>query len=497
MKHLFLNLILLVISTLSYGQDFENYKTLNGHSAGIHNIRFSPDGKILASCGYDNTAILWDVASGTKIKTLRGHVGGIIEVSFSPDGTKVATASEDGTAKVWSVKTGNLIGNYPCQPYYLKTKRGRLVKRKGVSFVAFSPDNKSIWFAGESSYIMKGNVLDPRQKPDTVAFLGVHGRYVAMITGGCISPDGKDILVSYNKSVLGFDMKTGKLKKRFIYSQFADVNDVVVGPNANQITAWCYTGDVVTWNYQTNERIKKIRVTNPNNYSCATFSPNKKYLVTGAYGNKARVWDWEKSQEVDQLEGHKGIVRTSRFNPTKMIIATASSDKSIKLWKEKEEKFWDEPQEDPQKDTPQETPVNEPITKVVDNNTKLLDNVIEEDDLVVGKKFNLKSIQFERGKDVFLDKAYPQLKNLFQIMKEHQKVEILLEGHTDNTGSRYLNWTLSKKRVVAVRKYLVDKGISGRRIRIKPYGPDKPIAPNNTEENKSKNRRVEVIILKV
>ncbi len=500
MKKLVLGVILMFLNMVSYAQDFENYQTLNGHSAGIHNIRFSPDGKILASCGYDNTAILWDVATGTKIKTLKGHTGGIIEVSFSSDGKKVATASQDGTAKVWNVATGSLIGSYACQPYRLQQPDGRIVERKGVSFVAFAPDNQSIWFAGESSYIMKGNVSNPRQRPDTVAFLGIHGRYVAMITGGCISPDGKDILVSYNKSVLGFDMKTGQLKKRFVYSRLADVNDVVAGPNSNQITAWCYTGDVVTWNYQTNERINVLRVTTPNNYSCATFSPDKKYLVTGAYGNQARVWDWNKGQEVDQLIGHSAIVRTSRFNPTKMIIATASSDRTIKLWKEKNETFWEKPKEEPEDQPEEQVVVNEPVVVVKEPEIKdepQEDTTIKEEDLVVGKKFNLKTIQFERGKAIFLKTAYPQLENLLDVLKKHPKMEILLEGHTDNAGSRYLNWTLSKERVLAVRNYLKDKGIAESRVRIKAHGPDKPIAPNDSEENKSKNRRVEVVILKV
>ncbi len=506
-RRIILFFTLLSISLVGTAQDFELHKTLNAHTAGIHNIRFSPDGKILASCGYDNNAILWDVQTGTRIHTLKGHRSGIIEVSFSPNGKKVATASIDGTAKVWDVATGSLFGTYACQPYSLKDGNGNIAIRKGLSFVAFSPDNKYIWFAGESSYIMKARVDIPRQTADTVAFLGIHGRYVAMITGGCISPDGKDVLVSYNKSVLGFDMQTGQLKKRFMYSRFVDINDVVAGPNNNQITAWCYTGDVVTWNYKTEERVKVLKVTTPNNYSCATFSKDKKYLVTGAFGTMARVWDWQKGVEVDKLEGHSKIVRTSRFNPQKMIIATASSDNTVKLWKEKDETFWDQPQEEPieepneeiAKQTPEE-PIEEPnkeIAKQTPEEPIEDESTIKEEDLIVGKKFNLQTIQFERGKDIFLKTAYPELKNLLEIMKQHPQTEIRLEGHTDNTGSRYLNWTLSKKRVQAVQKYLIDGGIAKNRIRIKAFGPDNPIAPNDTEENKQKNRRVEVVILKI
>jgi len=59
-RRIILFFTLLSISLVGTAQDFELHKTLNAHTAGIHNIRFSPDGKILASCGYDNNAILWD-----------------------------------------------------------------------------------------------------------------------------------------------------------------------------------------------------------------------------------------------------------------------------------------------------------------------------------------------------------------------------------------------------------------------------------------------------
>jgi outer membrane protein OmpA-like peptidoglycan-associated protein len=55
---------------------------------------------------------------------------------------------------------------------------------------------------------------------------------------------------------------------------------------------------------------------------------------------------------------------------------------------------------------------------------------------------------------------------------------------------------LSRDRVQTVKNYLVTKGIDSRRITGKGYGPDKPVGPNDTEENRSKNRRVEAVIKK-
>jgi OOP family OmpA-OmpF porin len=80
-------------------------------------------------------------------------------------------------------------------------------------------------------------------------------------------------------------------------------------------------------------------------------------------------------------------------------------------------------------------------------------------------------------------------------MIKNSSWRLKLSGHTDNVSSMKFNMTLSKKRVESVKKYLVSKGISGDRIVLKWYGPTKPVASNNTEEGKQKNRRVEFLII--
>jgi outer membrane protein OmpA-like peptidoglycan-associated protein len=75
-------------------------------------------------------------------------------------------------------------------------------------------------------------------------------------------------------------------------------------------------------------------------------------------------------------------------------------------------------------------------------------------------------------------------------------VEIELSGHTSSEGEIALNKALSYKRVQSCRDYLTGKGIGTERIHIVGYGPDRPVAANDTEENRKKNRRVELRIVK-
>jgi WD40 repeat protein len=84
--------------------------TLRGNSKGMSSVAWSPPqtGKDerLATGSYDNTAKVWDAASGKELLTLRGHTNSVYSVAWSPDGQRLATASRDHTAKVWEAASG-------------------------------------------------------------------------------------------------------------------------------------------------------------------------------------------------------------------------------------------------------------------------------------------------------------------------------------------------------------------------------------------------------
>ncbi|HET7817934.1 MAG TPA: OmpA family protein, partial [Bacteroidia bacterium] len=103
---------------------------------------------------------------------------------------------------------------------------------------------------------------------------------------------------------------------------------------------------------------------------------------------------------------------------------------------------------------------------------------------------------FDSGKDIIRPSSIEGLDVLADLLKQNPTWKLKLSGHTDNTSSLKFNMSLSKKRVEAVRNYLVKKGIETQRVVLKWYGPTKPIAPNTTEEGKQQNRRVEFMIIR-
>ncbi|NSW45430.1 MAG: OmpA family protein [Bacteroidales bacterium] len=112
------------------------------------------------------------------------------------------------------------------------------------------------------------------------------------------------------------------------------------------------------------------------------------------------------------------------------------------------------------------------------------------------KTYTLKNVHFETGSATLTNDSYAALNNLYEALKAKPNLVIEIAGHTDNIGTFEHNLKLSQERANSVKKYLVSKGISDVRIVAKGYADTQPIASNNTEEGRAKNRRTEVRIIK-
>ena len=105
----------------------ELVRVFDGHGKGVLSVAFSPDGRQVLTGSIDDTARLWDVATGRELRRLTGHGSSVYSVAFSPDGRLALTGSWDKTARLWEVATGRELS--------------RLTGHGGnVNSVAFSPD---------------------------------------------------------------------------------------------------------------------------------------------------------------------------------------------------------------------------------------------------------------------------------------------------------------------------------------------------------------------
>lgn len=117
--------------------------------------------------------------------------------------------------------------------------------------------------------------------------------------------------------------------------------------------------------------------------------------------------------------------------------------------------------------------------------------------MAIGVKMILKNVLFDRSKYSLKDSSKAELDQLVEMMEKNPEMNIRLLGHTDNVGDDKKNMQLSLDRIKEVRKYLVQQGISIKRIQCVGKGETQPIVDNNDESKKHLNRRVEIEILKI
>ncbi|WP_162628123.1 OmpA family protein [Arcticibacterium luteifluviistationis] len=114
----------------------------------------------------------------------------------------------------------------------------------------------------------------------------------------------------------------------------------------------------------------------------------------------------------------------------------------------------------------------------------------------LGQRYLLEEVYFDQGSSKIRDAEVTELNELAETIKNNENFVIEIVGYTDNVGDPRLNLGLSQFRAKAVANYLFFKGADPDRIRSNGFGQEKAVAENDTEENRAKNRRVEMVLIK-
>jgi cytochrome c oxidase subunit 2 len=163
-------------------------------------------------------------------------------------------------------------------------------------------------------------------------------------------------------------------------------------------------------------------------------------------------------------------------------------------WYKKQESFYltqiRGKEDDPNKDKVLDIEVRQRAAEFGVNMKKAIESSVPTD-----KTLSLQHIWFETGSAQLTANSKYELDNLVTAMNAYPSVNIEVAGHTDNVGEPSANLALSGSRASAVANYLTERGISAGRLRTRGYGDTKPLVPNDTPENRTKNRRTEFTIL--
>lgn len=111
-----------------------------------------------------------------------------------------------------------------------------------------------------------------------------------------------------------------------------------------------------------------------------------------------------------------------------------------------------------------------------------------------GGRYTFRAVTFATGSDVLQPSSFAELDALAEYLRAHPGKKVRIEGHTDDVGNAAANQELSERRARSVGAYLVQSGIDPARLSFKGFGESDPLAPNDSPENRRKNRRVECVL---
>jgi len=286
-------------------------KAVFSHKHWVVDVAFSPDGKAVITGSHDNTARLWDAATGEPIGAPLAHKDAVRAVAFSPNSKAVITGSDDNTARLWDATTGEPIGP-------------PLAHKGWVRAVAFSPNSKAVITGSDDNTARLWDAATGKPIGPPLAHKG-------FVRAMAFSPDGKAVLTgSQDNTARLWDAATGKPIGPPLEHQNW-VMAVAFSPDGKAVLTGSWDNTARLWDAATSKPIGPP-LEHQNWVMAVAFSPDGKAVLTGSWDNTARLWDAATGKPIGPPLTHKGFVRAVAFSPNSKVVITGGNDKTARLW---------------------------------------------------------------------------------------------------------------------------------------------------------------------
>ncbi|MET8153712.1 WD40 repeat domain-containing protein [Actinoplanes sp. NPDC049668] len=339
-----------------------------GHRRAVNGLAFSPDGRLLASCGDDRCAVLWSVADPehpARIAVLDGHRRAVRAVAFSPDGRTLATGGGDRIVLLWNIAD-------PAHPTRLATlvhdRPGLLLRdarqESGVNAAGFSPDGRLL-ACGSDRTVHLWEVSDPARPARRAATARRSGPVKAvgfapggrLLATGAADPENTGILWEITDPAHPVRMSTLApfVRSRATTAFFAgapSINAVAFSPDGRLLAtadgdfgvaggtggSW-RKGSASLWDVTDPAAVTRTATLTPGGGAgqvrAVAFSPDGRSLAWAGDATDLIVCDVTDPVRPDlaaTLTGHRGAVRAVAYSPDGRWLASGGVDRTVRLW---------------------------------------------------------------------------------------------------------------------------------------------------------------------
>nr|XP_022919817.1 notchless protein homolog 1 [Onthophagus taurus] len=297
--------------------------SIPGHAEAVISVSFSPNGRHLASGSGDTTVRFWDINTQSPLYTCKGHNNWVLCIAWSPNSKKLASACKSGKLIIWDPENGQQIG------------KAMIGHKQWITCLSWEPyhSNTECRFIATSSKDCDVRIWDTILGT-TVRTLAGHLKSVTVVKWG---GSGLIYTASQDRTVKVWRAKDGILC-RTLEGHAHWVNTLAL--NTDYILRIGPFDPVKDPNdTKQNDGVEKLKEFAYTRFKSIVQVCGER-LVSGSDDFTLFLWDPEKEKKpLARLTGHQQLVNDVKFSPDGRLLASASFDKSIKLWSAKNGKF--------------------------------------------------------------------------------------------------------------------------------------------------------------